>query len=73
MSGFVAPNEYHIVRVELKGPKKRAELAQFNAELSRLVEAHGGTVRFQKNEKGPAAGRRRRPRKAAKRPKRRKR
>jgi hypothetical protein len=71
MSGFVAPNEYHIVRVELKGPKKRQELARFNEALARFVEANGGTVRFQGNERGPAAGRRRRrPRKAAKRRKR---
>ena len=44
-------NEYHIVRVELKGPKSIKELLQFDNALKQFVEENGGIVRILAKEK----------------------
>ena len=64
--------EYHIVRVELKGPKSKEELLRFDDALRRLVEESGGSVRIlakEKDREGTRAPKQSR-RSKAKRPKR---
>ena len=48
-------NEYHIVRVELKGPKSIKQLLQFDNALKQFVEENGGIVRILAKEKDKLA------------------
>jgi len=51
MSGNLWANEFHIVRVELKGPQNKKQFRKFNEALRQLVESSGGSVRFKPKER----------------------
>ena len=52
MAGFnIWRGEYHVVRVELKGPKSAAELEKFDNALRDFVQKTGGDIRILAKEK----------------------